>query len=92
METHINEIKVKPKAKIQHLINWYHGNFCVKHEESTKEHYEELKKIALAWNIAEMTHKEFVFRISQELKCNPNKREFEECPICKKFGIPQWKF
>ena len=39
-------IKTKPKAKIEHLINWYHGNFCVKHEDSTREHYDELKKIA----------------------------------------------
>ncbi len=38
------QTKGKPKAKIEHLINWYHGNFCVKHEESTREHYEELKK------------------------------------------------
>lgn len=79
--------KPKPKAKILHLINWYWGNFCVKHEESTRGHYEELKRIALSWDIPEMTHKEFVFRIRQELKCNPNKRKFDECPICKKFGI-----
>ena len=85
-------VKIKQKAKIEHLINWYHGNFCVKHEESTREHYEELKRIALSWNISEMTHKEFVFRIKQELKCNPNKRKVEDCPICRKFGVPQWKF
>ncbi len=83
---------IKAKAKIKHLINWYHGNSCVKHEESTREHYEELKRIALSWNILEMTHKEFVFRIRQELKCNPNKRKFEDCPICRKLGVPQWRF
>ena len=74
--------------KIERLINWYHGNFCVKHEDSTREHYEELKKIALSWNISEMTHKEFVFRIRKELKCSPDKRRFEDCPICRKQGVP----
>ncbi len=41
------EQKQKPKKKIEHLINFYWGNYCVKHEESTREHYEELKRIAL---------------------------------------------
>lgn len=84
--------KSKQKSKVEHLINWYHGNFCTKHEDSTKEHYEELKRIALSWNIPKMAHKEFVFRIRQELRCNPNKRKFDDCPICRKFGIKQGKF
>lgn len=82
----------KPKKKIEHLINFYWGNFCVKHEESTQEHYEELKRIALSWKISEMTHKEFSQRIRQELKCNPKKLEIPECEICKRLGIPQWKW
>ncbi len=82
----------KPKKKIEHLINFYWGNFCVKHEESTREHYEELKRIALSWSIPEMTHKEFTQRIRQELKCNPKKRTFDDCPICRNLGIPQWRF
>jgi len=77
----------RPKAKINSLINWYHGNFCVKHEGCTRDHYEELRRIALSWNVPEMTHKEFVFKIRQQLKCNPNKRKFDECSICKRFGI-----
>lgn len=68
--------KQKQKAKIEHLINWHYGNFCVKHEEATSKHYEEMKRIVLSWNISEMTHKEFVFRIRQQLKCNPNKRMY----------------
>ncbi|MBS3149236.1 hypothetical protein J4455_00885 [Candidatus Woesearchaeota archaeon] len=87
-----SQSKIKPKAKIEHLINWYHGNFCVKHEDCTREHYEELKRIALSWNIPEMTHKEFCNIIRQELKCNSNKRKIDDCPICRKLGIPQWKF
>jgi len=55
--------KEKKSYKIEHLINWYYGNFCMKHEESTREHFEEMKRIALSWDILEMTHKEFVFRI-----------------------------
>ena len=84
--------QTKPKTKIEHLINWYYGNFCVKHKHCTKEHYEDMKRIALSWNITEMTHKEFVFRIKQELKCFSVKREFHDCPICRKLGVPQWKF
>jgi len=81
------EQKQKPQKKIEHLINWYHGNFCVKHEESTREHYEELRRIAFSWNVSELTHKEFSQRIHQELKCNPKKREIFECVICKALGI-----
>lgn len=85
-------VKIKPNAKITHLINWYWGNFCVKHEESTREHYEELRKIALSWNIPEMTHKDFCIRIRKNLACNPHKRRIEDCPLCRKIGIPQWRF
>ena len=46
--------QTKPKTKIEHLINWYHGNFCVKHKHCTREHYGELKKIALSWGIIGM--------------------------------------
>jgi hypothetical protein len=87
-----SQIKPKPKAKIEHLINWYYGNFCVKHKHCTREHYEDLKRIALSWEIAEMTHKEFVLKIRQELKCCSVKREFHDCPICRKLGVPQWRF
>ena len=73
--------------KIEHLINWYYGNFCVKHEDSTRKHYEELKRIALSWKILEMTHKEFIFRIRQELKCKPKKIKHSFCPICKRLSI-----
>jgi len=66
--------KIKPKTKVEHLINWYWGNFCVKHEDCTREHFEDLKRIAISWKIPEMTHKEFCVRIRKELKCNPNKR------------------
>jgi len=78
---------IKRIYKIDHLINWYFGNFCVKHKHCTKEHYQELKRTAFSWNIPEMTHKEFVFRIKQELKCFPVKREFHHCFICRKLGI-----
>ncbi|MEK6894367.1 MAG: hypothetical protein AABX10_02800 [Nanoarchaeota archaeon] len=81
--------KIKKLYKIKHLINWYNGNFCVKHKHCTKEHYEELKCITSSWNIQEMTHKEFIFRIIRELKCFPIKREFHDCFICKNLGIPQ---
>ena len=77
--------------KIEHLINWYWGNFCVKHEDSTIEHYDKLRRIAWSWNIKEMTHKEFCYMIRQELKCNPNKIKFDDCPICRKCGIKQWR-
>ena len=85
------EIKQKPKAKIEHLINWYHGNFCVWYKYCTKEHYKDLKKIALSWEISEMTRKEFCERIRKKLKCFPIKREIHDCPICRKLGVPRWR-
>jgi hypothetical protein len=85
------EIKQKPKAKIEHLVNWYYGNFCVWHKHCTKEHYEDLKKIVLSWGISEMKHKEFCDKIRKELKCYPIKREFHDCPICRKLGVSQWR-
>ena len=87
-----NKSKPKPKAKIEHLINWYHGNFCVKHKHCTEEHYEELKRIALSWGMTDMTHKEFVFRIKQKLKCFSIKRDFYECQICRRLGVPELRF
>ena len=83
---------IKRTYKIEHLINWYYGNFCVKHKHCTKEHYEDMRQIALFWNISEMTHKEFIFRIRQELKCFPVQRDFHDCLICRKFGIHQGIF
>lgn len=47
----------KPKAKMLHFINWYFVNFCVKHEECTRGHYEEMERIGLSLDIPEMTHK-----------------------------------
>src|SRR3990167_446835 len=80
-----NQTKPKQKAKIEHLLNWYHGNFCVKHKHCTREHYEDAERIALAWNIQAMTHKEFIFRMRQELKCSSIKREFL-LPYLQKIG------
>lgn len=87
-----NQNKPKQITNIYHLVNWYHGNFCVKHEGSTREHYDELKRIALSWNISKMTHREFCYRIRKELKCNPIKRKFEDCPVCRRFGISQRRY
>lgn len=79
----------KPIVRVEQLINWYWGNFCVKHEDSTPEHYEELRDIGISFGIKEMTHADFVYLIRQRLRCDPKKIKFHECTTCKALGIRQ---
>ena len=84
----------KKPAKIQHLINWYFGNFCAKcgkidleQEEFGRECYNKLIVIKDNLNMDAMTHKEFVNIVRHSSFCNPFTRHFDDCPICKRFGI-----
>ena len=89
------ENKEKPKKNVKHLANWYFGNFCAMKYGHEKECYDKLHEIAAELEkrgIIEMTHKEFVIVARENLTCKPTRREFHECPICKKFGVPQRRF
>ena len=86
--------KLKPKKSINHLVNWYHGNFCAKceridleEEEYGKKCYELLMKVKNNILANEMTHKEFVNIIRHTSFCHPTTRHFEECSVCKMFGL-----
>lgn len=87
-------IKPKPRKNINHLISWYHGNFCAKcgkidseDEEYGKRCYDKLLLIRDNIQVNEMTHKEFVNIIRRTSFCHPTTRQFEECRVCKMFGL-----
>lgn len=89
-------IEPKKPVKIGHLVKWYFGNFCARckriemeEERYGRNCYENLQAIGNSTRAAEMTHKEFVAIVKSGPFCRPIKRIFSECPICKKFGIPQ---
>lgn len=87
-------MKLKKPAKIEHLVNWYFGNFCARcgridGEDYGRGCYEKLQAIGGRIKVKEMTHAEFVRIIKSGPFCRPVKREFKECPICKALGIPQ---
>jgi len=84
----------KKPAKIQHLINWYFGNFCAKcgkidseQEEFGKKCYNKLLTIQDNVNADQMTHKEFVNLVRNTSFCHPSTRHFDDCATCKKFRI-----
>ena len=66
----MGESKVKPKAKVEHLANWYFGNFCAMKYGHGRECYDKLHEIAkelTARGINEMTHKEFCIIVRENL-------------------------
>jgi hypothetical protein len=92
--------KIKPKKpiKIEHLVNWYFGNFCARcgkidmeNENHGRNCYEKLQAIAKGIKVQGMTHNEFVLIVKSSPFCKPIKRIFPECPICKALGVPQRK-
>ena len=85
---------VKPKAKIEHLIDWYFGNFCyrcgridLESENYGRICYDKMQKIGKELNLKVMTHKEFREIIKNSLFCKPIKREFHRYRICERLGI-----
>ena len=85
----------KPLKRVRHLARWYFGNYCAMKYGHGKECDDKLQEIAAELEkrgIMEMTPKEFGIIARENLRCKPIKREFHECPICKKFGVPQRRF
>ena len=98
-EKTVEEMKEKKPAKIEHLVNWYFGNFCAKcgridmdSENYGKKCYDKMQKIKDNINIKEMAHKEFVNIIRNTSFCKPLKRMFHKCKICEALGVPQERF
>lgn len=90
------EREKRKSAKIDHVANWYFGNFCSRcaRIDSEEERYgrgcwNKIQKIAAEMKskgIDTITHKEFSVLIrSGTTFCKPIRREFNECPICKFF-------
>lgn len=93
----------KKEYSIQHLVNWYFGNYCVKkcHDDDKilEDHWDKLQEFAKKSPNLKMTHKEFIEFFARhiticifdykERKRMPSWKEVprEECIVCKKFGI-----
>ena len=93
-------MKIKPLMKIEHLVNWYFGNFCArcgnidrKDKNYGKDCWDKLQELGKKLEGEEMLHKEFVNLVrNNSTFCKPIKREFHECQICKALGIPQKRY
>jgi len=96
-----NNVKLKKPAKIQHLVNWFYGNYCTRkcynNIERQREHWNKLQKLAQELESIKMTHKAFLQMIrSDKTICTLSDDEWKNvkfswrstnCKICKKFGI-----
>ena len=76
----------KQKVKIEHLVNWYFGNFCAKcgkidleSEDFGKKCFEKLQKIKDNVKVEKMNNKQFVNIVRNSLFCHPTTRKFSEC-------------
>ena len=92
---------MKKPAKIQHLVNWFYGNYCARkcYDEIGKqrEHWDKLQDLAKRMEGAKMTHSEFLNMIrSDKTICDLSDEEWKkrnfswkhtECPICRGLGI-----
>ena len=87
---------------MEHLVNWFFGNFCahcgiidMESENYGKNHFEKMQLIIESLKkegINEMTHKEFSDLIHTGTTfCKPIKRIYNDCKTCKKLGVPQRK-
>jgi hypothetical protein len=91
---------LKKKYKKEHIMNWYFGNYCakcgkidLKSEDYGRKCYKKMKEIIQGIDGEEITHKEFVNIIRNSSFCKFEKREFSNnCPICKKLGVPRFRF
>ena len=82
------------RYKKEHVINWFFGNCCAKcgkidseSENYGRKCYEKMKEIGKCIDANEITHKEFVNIMRNRYFCHPSTRKFDECKLCKKFGI-----
>lgn len=92
---------LKKPAKIQHLVNWFFGNYCTRkcydEFEKQREHWDKLQELAKKMEGTEMTHKEFLSMIrSDKMICDLSDDEWKrrkwswkrsDCVICKKLGV-----
>jgi hypothetical protein len=88
-------IKVKPKMSVHYLASWYFGTFCALkygHGRACDDKLHEIANELEKRGVKEMTHKEFCIIARENLTCKPIRRRFHDCPICRRFGVPQKRF
>ena len=82
-----NNIRMKKPFKIEHLVNWYYGNLAYRCENCDIELYYKIKEIASKLKVSELTHKEFVMIMRENLGFRGIKRKPSDCAICRRLGI-----
>ena len=96
---------IKKRAKIQHLVNWFYGNYCTRkcYEEIEKQrkHWDRLQELAKKMDGIEMLHKEFLLMIrSDKTICSLSDEEWKkrkwswrntDCPVCRWLGMGVWR-
>ena len=94
-------MKKTPAVKVEHLVNWYYGNYCTRKcyndEKRQEEHMPKLQELATKMNSSMMTPAQFLELLrSDKTICDLsdeewNNRRFSwkntDCIICKWFGI-----
>ena len=90
---------MKNPAKIQALVNWFYGNYCVRKcrqdPAKQREHWGKLQRLGAKMNGTKMTHKEFLSMVRSDRSiCNLSDEEWNRkvkiennCAICKRFGL-----
>ncbi|MBI5390467.1 hypothetical protein HZB02_03190 [Candidatus Woesearchaeota archaeon] len=87
--------------KIQHLVNWFHGNYCTRkcsdEIEKQHEHWEKLQELARRLDGVEMTHAAFLSMMrSDKTICDLSDDEWKQrkwswkstdCIVCKRIGM-----
>jgi hypothetical protein len=88
------ENKNKLRKNIDHLINWYHGNYCakcgridMKSEEYGQKCMRKMEQIKDSLEVKEITYKQFISIMRHTSFCRPFTRKFDDCKVCKRLGI-----
>jgi hypothetical protein len=95
----MEEEKERPKWPLKRLGRMYFAMHCWKckkfelpPEEYKKRCEENIQGIIDGLEIKEMKFKEFNAIIKNTTFCKFEKRDFDnDCPICKKLGVPKWR-
>ena len=100
----VNDKKERPKWPMHRLKGMYFAMHCWKckkfelpEDDSEEIEYKQkcepsIQKIIDNLEVKEMKFKEFNYIIKNSNFCKFEKREFDNnCPICKRFGIPRLK-
>ncbi|HLC54686.1 MAG TPA: hypothetical protein VJK07_03630 [Candidatus Nanoarchaeia archaeon] len=73
--------------KIEYLVNWYYGNLAYRFENCDVDIYHRIKVIASRLHVPELTHREFVMLMKENLGFIGVKKKPSGCRICQGLGL-----